>query len=208
MLKKMEFKKFATVYSSALPPATVISDEGTARLVSVSFYHYSGARDVILLAGDTSPTDEQYEFCESVIAFAKELGVVDLISVGTRWTESVALPTARPKVLGFATDRRGTEELTRFGVTLIKDEPAPYFASMVVAMAGARGIQGYKLSVDHGEPIPHPKSLVELLLVLSKMLDFRVDAADLEASAKEMEETLKDEDAVDLPPPARRGVYG
>ncbi len=208
MLKKMDFKKFATIYASALPPAIVISDEGTARLVSASFYHFSGGRDVVLLAGDTSPTDDQYEFCDAVLQFAKELGVVDLISIGTRWTEAVALPTFTPKVLGFATDQRGVDELTGLGVTIIKDEPAPFFASMVVAMAEERGIRGFKLSVDHGEPIPHPKSLVELLLVLSKMLSFEVDAADLEASAKEMEANLKDEPPIDLPPRARSGVYG
>jgi proteasome assembly chaperone (PAC2) family protein len=208
MLKKMDFKKFATVYSSALPPAIAISEGGTARLVSVSFYHFAGTRDVVLLAGDTSPMDEQYEFCDSVLRFAKDLGVVDLISIGTRWTESVLPPTSRPRVLGFATDQRGVDELTALGVTIIKDEPAPFFASMVVAMAESRGIRGYKLSVDHGEPIPHPKSVVELLKVLTKMLAVEIDAADLEASAKEIEATLQDEPAADLPPRARSGVYG
>jgi len=208
MLKKMKFEKFATIYASALPPAIVISDEGTARLISASFYRCSGIRDIILLAGDTSPTEEQYEFCEAVIKYSKELGVTDLISIGTRWTDAVATPTGRPKVLGFATDGRGIEELAKLGVTPIKDEPAPFFASMVVAMAGARGMRGFKLSVDHGEPIPHPKSLAEFLLVLSKMLDFEVDARDLEAIAKEMEDSLEDEPSIDLPPPARSGVYG
>jgi proteasome assembly chaperone (PAC2) family protein len=208
MLKKMEFKKFATIYASALPPAIVISDEGTARLISASFYQFSGGRDVVLLAGDTSPMDEQYEFCDTLLRFAKELGVVDVISIGTRWTEAVALPTFTPKVLGFATDQKGVDELTGLGVTIIKDEPAPFFASIVVAMAKAHGMRGYKLSVDHGEPIPHPKSLVELLRVLTKMLQIEVDPADLEASAKAMEADLQDEPSVDLPPRARSGVYG
>jgi proteasome assembly chaperone (PAC2) family protein len=208
LLKKMEFKKFATIYASALPPAIAISDEGTARLVSASFYQLSGKRDVVLLAGDASPIDEQYEFCDAVLRFARSLGVVDLISIGTRWTESLAPPTFAPKVLGFATDQRGIDELTGLGVTIIKDEPAPFFASMVVAMAEAQGMRGYKLSVDHGEPIPHPKSLVELIRVLTKMLAVEVDAADLEASAKEIEANMQAEPPVDLPPRARSGVYG
>jgi len=208
MLKKMDFKRFATLYASGLPPAIAISEEGTARLVSVGFHHLSGRRDVVLLAGDTSPVDEQYEFCESVLRFAKELGVVDLISVGTRWTDSVTAPSSTPTVLGFATDERGVEELKGYGVTIIKDEPAPFFASMVVGLAETHGIRGYKLSVDHGEPIPHPKSLIELLRVLSKMVAIEVDAADLEAGAKEMAAELEAEPAADLPPRARSGVYG
>jgi len=210
LLKKLEFRRLATIYASALPPATVIEDDGTARLASANLdYLSSVSRDIVLLTGDASPLDEQYEFCDTVLRLAKELDVVDLVSIGTRWTESVESGDTSPKVLGFATNQRGVEELTGYGVTIIKDEPAPFFASMVVAMAEARGITGYKLSVNHGEPSPHPKSLIELLRVLSKMLEIKVDTTDLEASAKQMAVDLQQaESPPDMPPRARSGVYG
>ncbi len=208
LLKKMDFAKLATLYASALPPATVISEEGTARFVSARFYHHSGERDVVLLAGDTSPTDDQYEFCDAVLDFAKELGVSELISIGTRWTEPAAQHDFKASVLGFATDKKGVDELEGYGVTIIKDEPAPFFASLVVALAAAHGIRGYKLSVDHGEPSPHPRSVAELLRVLSKMVKLQVDTTDLETAAKELAANLETEQAVDLPPRARTGVYG
>jgi proteasome assembly chaperone (PAC2) family protein len=208
MLKKMAFERFATLYASALPPAVVISEGASARLVSANFHHLSTGRDIVLLAGDTSPVDEQYEFCDSVLRFAKELGITELVSVGTRWTEAAGPPNVTPKVLGFATEKRGVEELEGYGVTIVKDEPAPFFASMVVAMAEAKGIRGFKLSVDHGEPVPHPKSVIELLRVLSKMIGIGFDPADLEANAREMESSQQADPAIDLPPRARSGVYG
>ena len=65
------------------------------------------------------------------------------------------------------------------GVKILGDEPAPFFASMVVAMAKDYGIRGYKLSVDHGEPSPHVKSVVKLLEILSSLAGFELDMADL-----------------------------
>jgi len=207
LLKKLEFKRLATIYASALPPAVIISGEGNARLVSASFHYHAGERDIVLLAGDTTPTEEQYEFCDAVIAYAKELGVKKLISIGTRWAEAVGQPTMNPKVRGFASDEEGVKELEGYGVSIIKDEPAPFFASMIVALGGMQGMRGYKLSVDHGEIIPHPKSLLQILAVLSKMLKLEVDVRDLETKASEMEASLKAEEFVE-PPRERSGVYG
>jgi proteasome assembly chaperone (PAC2) family protein len=207
LLKKMEFKRMATIYASALPPAVMISEEGDARLVSVSFYYHRGEQDVVLLAGDTTPTEEQYEFCDAVLAYARELGVKRLVSIGTRWAEAVAQPTMEPKVQGFATDAEGVKELEAYGVGIIKDEPAPFFASMIVALGGMQGIRGYKLSVDHGEIIPHPKALIEFLEVLGKMLKIDVDTADLTAKAAEMDVDLRAEEFAE-PPRERSGVYG
>ncbi|MDG6994001.1 MAG: hypothetical protein JRN36_03820, partial [Nitrososphaerota archaeon] len=63
------------------------------------------------------------------------------------------------------------------------EEPAPFFASMVVAMAKDHGIRGYKLSVDHGEPSPHARSVARLLEVLEKLAGFRVDLGELKSKA-------------------------
>jgi hypothetical protein len=75
---------------------------------------------------------------------------------------------------GFATDDVGLEKLKKAGVTIIKDEPAPFFASMVVALAEEYGIRGYKLSVDHGEPVPHARSVAKLLGALSSLAALEV----------------------------------
>ena len=51
--------------------------------------------------------------------------------------------------------------------------------------------QGYKLSVDHGEPIPHPKSQIAILEVLSKMFQLDVDMSDLVAQSRELAEAIQ-----------------
>src|ERR1700730_17424141 len=121
MLRKMEFQKLSTLYSSSMPPLVVISDDGLIRLSSVSFHRYAGKRDIVLLAGDASPVEEQYEFTDSVLKYANSLGIREVVSVGTRWTEEAASPIATPKVKGFASDEKGVKELEGWGVEIIKD---------------------------------------------------------------------------------------
>ncbi len=207
MLKSMKFEKFATLYSSAMPPLVMVSDDGIIRLSSTSFYRFRADRDVVLLAGDASPVEHQYEYCESVLGYAEKLGVRRVVSVGTRWTEEAGSPVASPAVKGFATDGNGVEELEKLGVEIIRDEPAPYFASLVVALAQKHGMRGYKLSVDHGEPTPHPLSVMQLLSVLQKMLGFEVETTHLGEVANKIAANLEGGNGTGSPP-RRPDIYG
>jgi proteasome assembly chaperone (PAC2) family protein len=207
LLRKIELTKLATVYSSALPPIAVISDAGMVRLSCAQFFSHPGPRDIVLLVGDTSPQDEQYEFADLVLRYAQELGVREVISIGARWTEQVSPPTAVPRVTGFATDETGIEFLRGIGVELVKDEPAPFFASLVVGLAPKFGMTGFKISVDHGEPEPHPLSVIQLLGVLEKMLGLHVETAELEERAREMAREIQSVSAPETPRD-RDGVYG
>ena len=187
MLSKMEFERLASLYASALPPAFLIRQDGTAGLVATHFYRHSGnKRDIILFAGDSAPVDEQYEFADAVLSYAKRLGVKEIFSIGPRWTDQPIPALDVPKVYGFATDLLGVQDLMMNGVQIIKDEPAPFFASLVVGRAELFGLRGYKLAVNHGEPLPHPKSVIEFLRVLMKMVGFEVGLAELEEEARHM----------------------
>ncbi len=183
MLKKMDFEKVATVRSSAFPPEVLIREEGVSTLPECSFYVSRGKRDILLFAGDTSPMDDQYEFAQFLLEEAKGLGVEELYSVGARWAENPMPPESEPQASGFATDAAGVTKLKKHGVKVLGEEPAPFFASMVVAMAKDHGIRGYKLSVDHGEPSPHVRSVTRLLEILSGLAGFEVDLGDLRSKA-------------------------
>jgi proteasome assembly chaperone (PAC2) family protein len=179
LLRKMEFQKIATVRSSAFPPEVLVRDDGTSSLPECSFYLSKGKKDVLLFAGDTSPMEDQYAFAGALLRKAEEFGAKELYSVGARWAENPLPPDAEPETSGFSTDKAGVAKLTKHGVKIHSEEPAPFFASMVVAMAKDHGIRGYKLSVDHGEPSPHTRSVAKLLDALSKLAGFDVDLGDL-----------------------------
>jgi len=174
MLKNMKFERIATVRSSALPPEVIVRDGGVSTLPECHFDLNREGKDLVLFTGDTSPMDGQYDFAATLLDYAEDLGVKELFSVGARWAANPLSPEAEPEPNGFATDQVGVASLMRHGVKIVAEEPAPFFASMVVGMAKERGIRGYKLSVDHGEPSPHSMSVGRLLEVLSKMAGFKV----------------------------------
>jgi len=183
MLKNMSFKKIGTVRTSAFPPEVLVREDGLSTLPECSFYLSRGKRDLILFAGNSSPADEQYEFANFLLQKAKDIGIEELYSVGARWAENPLPSEAEPQATGFSTDPGGVAKLRKHGVKILGEELAPFFASMVVAMAKERGIRGYKLSVDHGEPRPHVRSVTKLLGILSAMLGFEVDLTELKAKA-------------------------
>ena len=184
MLSRMKFERIATIRASAFPPEVIVRDGGVSTLPECHFHLNRGERDLVLFTGDTSPMDGQYEFATTLLDYAEELGVKELYSVGTRWAENPLPPNAEPEPNGFSTDRFGVAKLKKNGVKIITEEPAPFFASMVVGMATEHGIRGYKLSVDHGEPSPHSRSVARLLRVLSAMAGFQVQLEEPKASSE------------------------
>jgi proteasome assembly chaperone (PAC2) family protein len=174
LLRTLQFQRIATVRSSAFSPEVLVGDDGISALPACHFYLRKGKKDLILFAGDTSPVEDQYEFSHFMLKHAADLGVRELYSVGARWAENPLPPEADPVPNGFATDAVGVAKLKKAGVSIIKEEPAPFFASMVVALSKEYGIRGYKLSVDHGEPVPHARSVAKLLSALSSMTGFEV----------------------------------
>ena len=183
MLKKMSFEKVGTIRSSAFPPEVLVRETGLSTLPECQFYVSRGKRDIVLFAGDTSPMDNQYEFAQFLLGEAKAMGVEELYSVGARWAENPTAPESEPQATGFATDAQGVAKLKKNGVKILGEEPAPFFASMIVAMAKDASIRGYKLAVDHGEPSPHVKSVVKLLEILAAMAGFEVDLGELRSKA-------------------------
>ncbi len=192
LLRKLDFEQIAALYSSGLPPEVKVSNSGVATLASNNFYVYHGTtRDFVLLAGHSSPIEDQYEYGETVLTYAKNLGVKEIVSFGARWTETVAPPLEKPRVTGFASDEEGTKRLEEAGVQLLRNEAAYYFANIIVSQSGLYEMRGFKFSVDHGEPLPNPKSLIAFLGILERMFGLKIDYSDLYLQARELDESMR-----------------
>lgn len=184
LLKSMKFEEVAVLRSSAFQPEVLVREDGTAVLPTCRFYVNHGKSDLLLFAGDSSPADDQFQFAKTILEFASKAGVKEVYSVGARWSDSPVPAFEDPHVNGFATDKEGVKRLKDHGVEIIESEPAPFFASMIVGMAHEYGMKGYKISVDHGEPIPHTRAVIKMLEVLSAMIGFRVNLDELKARVK------------------------
>ncbi len=190
LIGKLDFALFASLYSSGMPPAVRIAEDGIAELAKVDFYHYAGKRDYVLFAGYSSPSSGEYEYAAQVLSYAKKLGVKEIISIGARWNEPPISPFESPEVYGYASDLEGARFLEANGVKMQKNEPAFYFSNLVVGIAPLFGLRAYKLSVNHGEPAPHPKASISFLKVLAKF-GLEVETSDLSYEASELDEGLR-----------------
>ncbi len=191
-MRKLDFKQISSFYSSALPPEVKVAENGVATLVSNNFYLYSGpARDYLILAGYSSPMEDQYEYGDEILSYARKLGVKELVSFGARWTETVASPIEAPKITGFASDEDGAKRLGDAGIAILRNESAFYFGNVVVPLSKFHGIRAYKISVDHGEPSPNPKTVIAFLSVLSRMFDLTVDESDLHEQSRQLADAIK-----------------
>ncbi len=184
LLESLEFEEVAAVRSSAFAPEVIVKDDGTAVLPTCRLHALRGKRDLLLFAGDSSPSDDQRQFAKVLLDYARKIGVKEVYSVGARWSETPVPAFEDPHVNGFATDKEGVKRLKEHGVEIIGPEPAPFFASMIVGMAKDYGMRGYKISVDHGEPVPHTRSVIKMLEVLSAMIGFKIDTDKLRAHVK------------------------
>ena len=183
LLGKAKSELVATLHCSAFPPEVLVREDGSASLPACYVYLIKGKQDILLFAGDASPMEDQYEFASMLMDYAKESGVKELYSVGARWADNPLSPDQDPEPAGFSTDDVGVSKLKKRGVKILPEEAAPFFASMIVAMAPERGIRGYKISVDHGEPSPHPRSVAKLLEALSSLTGLRVPLDELRTAA-------------------------
>ena len=149
---------FASIYSSAMPPAVEIATDGIAELVKVNFYHnYNGKRDVVLFAGFSSPASDEYEYAGRYSDYARKLGIKELVSIGARWSETPISPFEVPEVYGYASDNEGAKWLEENSIKLLRNESAYYFGNLIVGMARFYGMRGFKFSVNHGEPLASSK---------------------------------------------------
>ncbi len=190
LIEQLNFRQFAKLYSSAMPATIRVNSDGTAELYRSEAYYYRGKRDLVLYTSDTSPVSGAYEYSDLLLAHADKLGAKELFSIGTRFLESPSSPFETPEVLGFGTDAHSVQLLKEHGVKILANEPSYYFSSIIVGLAKEYGMRGYRISVNHGEPLPHPKSVLSMLSVMSKMLEFEIDLGKLKVSAQQLEEAM------------------
>ena len=208
---RLDSKVLARYYSASMPAACLIREDGVASLYECTFHLLDSGNGskIVLLSGDSAPFNFIHEFTESILSFAKGIGVTELFSIGPRWADS-PVTDGNFEALGFAGDTEGVERLEKNGVKIIREEEGPYFSNLVVGTSGRYNIRGYKLSVNHGEPRPHPISVKSLLQVLSGLTRLKVDTTELDEKAKKMASAKPDLGATVSRPKSSAGeaIYG
>ena len=213
MVDQLKAVKFADVYSKFFPPQVLVSDSGTIRLVSNELYYVlrpEAANDLVILIGDYQglTPDGQYELSDKTLQIAKELGVKRVFTLGGY---GLGKMIEKPRVLGAATDQELVEEMKKFGVTFSKGEPGSGIvgaSGLLLGLGLLYGIRSVCLMGETSGYFVDPKGAQAVLEVLAKILDVKIDFAELESKAEQIDMITSKLREAEPPPEPKREDLG
>ncbi len=127
-----------------------------------------GDCDFILLTKPrgSAPCICMRDYSELYLKIAKEIGVSEVFTVGTRLSEI----SPRGKATGYATNEKAVQILEKNNVELMKNEIAPYFTNVIWGIAAEYfDMTGYRINSNHGEELPYEDSIRQILEILEKI---------------------------------------
>jgi uncharacterized protein (TIGR00162 family) len=200
LIKKLEAKSFAYLYSPHFPYFVLVNKKGNIRLLRGSFF-----------TGDSqSQTIEgQYEIADRVLDFSQKHDVKTIITIGGYRMEA----EDKPKVFVAATTQTLLDKALSAGATVsTSGSPIVGTAGLILGLARFRKIEALCLLGETRGYLPDPLAARSVLEVLKATAGFDIDLAGLdeeitkaetmvtrlqkieEKRALQAEETRKEED--------------
>ena len=214
LIKKLNAKKFAHLYSPHFPYFVLVNKKGNVRLLRGAFYFWknsNGPNDLILFTGDSqSQTIEgQYEIADKMLDFAHKHKVKTIVTIGGYRMET----EDKPSVFVAATDKELLDiALDAGAVVSSSGSPIVGTAGLILGLARFRKISAVCLLGETRGYLPDPLAARSVLEVLKTAFNFDVDLEGLneeiakaetmvtrlqkieEQRALQAEETRKEED--------------
>jgi uncharacterized protein (TIGR00162 family) len=214
LIKKLNAKKFAHLYSPHFPYFVLVNKKGNVRLLRGAFYFWKNSNrqnDLILFTGDSqSQTIEgQYEIADRMLDFAQKHNVKTIVTIGGYRMET----KDKPSVFAAATDKELLDiALDAGAIVSSSGSPIVGTAGLILGLARFRKIGAICLLGETRGYLPDPLAARSVLEVLKTAFNFDVELEGLneeiakaetmvtrlqkieEQRAQQAEETRKEED--------------
>jgi uncharacterized protein (TIGR00162 family) len=214
LIKKLNAKKFAHLYSPHFPYFVLVNKKGSVRLLRGAFYLWKnehGPNDLILFTGDSqSQTIEgQYEIADCMLDFSQKYNVKTIITIGGYRMET----KDKPNVFAAATDQKLLNKALDAGAALgSSGSPIVGTAGLILGLSRFKKINALCLLGETRGYLPDPLAARSVLEVLKSAFNFDADLTDMnkeiskaetmvtrlqeieEKRALQAEETRKEED--------------
>lgn len=198
LAEELGAKKFAELVSSHFMPF-VLLDEGSAiHIMKNEFYYWKAKekdqRDLIILIGDSQSADPEghYEIASEILSYVSGLGSKDIITLAGFSVGEVM----KPKVIGVVSEPGLVKKYSGLGIDFDAGSRIGTIvgaSGMLLGLGKYYGISGICLLGETvGFPIiPDPKSGEEILRVVMRILNVKIDTSKLQKKVKEMERFIK-----------------
>ena len=193
LIKTLKAVPLGYLYSDYLPPRLLLAQDGTPDLMKHEFYYWinnQAETDLVLYTGDSQPIlpEGAFRLSEAVIDLAKRLGVETIVTVGAFITGKIA---DNPNVYGAASEEALVKELESIEVKIIDSGAVTWMNGLIPGLAKARGLKSVFLSGETSGFMIDPRAALVILKALARKLGLRIDTAELEEQAREIETALK-----------------
>ena len=198
IIDELKAKKLYDIFSYTFPHSVFVNEKNLVSLPQISIYYkqFKNKRnDLLLLAGDIQPTDEvaSYEFTDKILDIFEKFNGKEIITLG-----GIGLATAPKKPKIYCTGN-SKEIIKKYkNGTKINDKlygvvgPIIGVSGLLLGMAERRNIKAISFLA---ETLGHPlylgiKGSREIIKILNKRLDLRVDIKKLEKEIDEAESEM------------------
>ncbi len=195
IVDKTGAKKIMDIYSNSFPHSVFVTEENLVDLPVISLYAKPRKKgsDLLILAGDVQPTDEEasYDFSEKILEIIGQQGCKEIITLG-----GIGLPSVpkTPKVYITGNSKEAVDKYAK-GTSVEKN--------LYGVVGPIIGISGLLLGLSKAKKIPavcflaetygHPmylgmKGSREIVSVLNKQLDLGLKVEDMDEEIKAIEQ--------------------
>ncbi len=195
IIEELKAEKIYDMFSYSMPHSVFVNEDNLVELPTISIYYRKGKHDVLFLAGDVQPIDEQssYSFSDAVLDIFQKFDGKEIITLG-----GIGLPHVpkSPKVYctGNSKDiikRYSSDanvESSLYGVV----GPIIGVSGLLLGLAKRRNIPAISLLA---ETYAHPMYLGirgarEIVKVLNKKLSFSMNMAALDKEVSDIEDEI------------------
>jgi uncharacterized protein len=152
-----------------------------------------GQRDLVVFIGEAQPPLGKYRFCESLIDYARDLGVQQVFTFAAMATQMH--PEHKSRVFAAATEIVPLSQLQQAGkdVTLLSEGMIGGLNGVLLGAAAEKGMPGVCLlgEMPHVfSHLPFPKASLAVLRVFIQLAKIQLDFVELEQQAQEVERRL------------------
>jgi len=197
LIDSLKAKKIMEITSYQLPHCVFVNEDNLVELPEIEIYHKKlNGNSILLLAGDIQPLNEQscYEFCHAILDSLEKENGKEIITLG-----GVALPSIpeKPKVYCTGNSKKLINKYKKSKAvnTNLNEVVGPIIgvSGLLTGLAGKINIPAVSLLA---ETFAHPdylgvKGAKELLKVIQKRLNLKLNLKELDEEIADLETNLK-----------------
>ncbi len=194
LAKELKATRIAEIYSPHFPHQVIMKKNGTIRMLRNVVYGYKkGKKEIIIVIGDVQAvtSEAQFEVTNKMLDYFETLNVKEIITLGGY---GKGVPIKKSKVLGSVTHKKLIKKYEKNGVIFGEAKGTIIGAAgMLLGIGKLRKFHGVCLMGEtHGVFVDH-NSAKEVLKVLSKILNVKINVKTMDKQKARHEKMVKEE---------------